>query len=292
MPKKNDVSRFLAAAADQPPVPPIDDVLPVETAAQKRARIVEAMQNAQATKGAIDAGTNGRDRATLSRIHQKMKRLSDDVGINDLMVGIGRMPAMNARDLLLPEDRALLAGRTSAAAGQMMQRQMLTEEFPTGHDDWIMEDLYDQRPPQRPQRQPQRQALREDAVPQRRQVREAPNLKAAINAEHWKVKQYLGETRGGSKVHVWKVENPRTGTKLDTLFRVEGVANRVALLLNETGDLNDPRVVGLVGAYNKRDKLLKEARALQKSADGKPMKSDRLRQIQAEINQLDYRLGI
>jgi hypothetical protein len=91
---------------------------------------------------------------------------------------------------------------------------------------------------------------------------------------------------------VWKVENPRTGTKLDTLFRVEGVANRVALLLNETGDLNDPRVVGLVGAYNKRDKLLKEARALQKSADGKPMKSDRLRQIQAEINQLDYRLGI
>lgn len=285
MPKKNDVSRFLDAAADQPAAGPIDESLPIESAAQKRARIIEAMQNAQATKGAIDAGTNGGDRATLSRIHQKMKRLSDDVGMRDLMVGIGSMPAMNARDLLLPEDRALLAGRTSTAAGQMMQRQMLTEEFPTGHDDWIMDDLYARQPA----RQPQRQVLREDSVPPRRQ---APNLKAALDAENWKVKQYLGETRGGSKVHVWKLENARSGVKLDTLFRVEAVANRLALLLNETGDLNDPRVVGLVNAYNKRDKLLKEARALQKSANGKPMKSDRLRQIQAEINQLDYRLGI
>jgi hypothetical protein len=221
------------------------------------------------------------------------RAVQESMSLRDLAVGLDGMPPLSVSDVMLPD---------VPAPGS---HQFLTEEFPTNHDDMIMEDLYRPEPQvrQRPV-QPNRQILQE-TKPIRssdiyrsdgsgRKVTEParPRVREAIAGENWRVKRYLGETRSGNEVHVWRVENAKTGSKLQTLFRLEGVATRIVLALNESGDINDPRAVSLVNAYEKRDRLLKEARALERSADGKAMKSERLRQIRAEINQLDYKLGV
>ncbi len=256
-----------------------------ETPQQRQARIAKAVQNAQAlTEGIKSRAPNTVRDARDDQVMRKAYRraVSDKMSFSDLAAGLGH-PGLTTRDAMLP-DMAPLGN------GVMEGREFLTEEFPTNHDDMIMEDLYNQ--PQQPIRQPQRQMLTEERPIQQRRQPELNLRQAVAVTENWRIKRYLGETRSGTEVHVWKVENTKTGNSLRNLFRIEGVASRIAMILNETGDASDPRVVSLINAYEKRDKLIKEARALEKSAAGKEMKTDRLRSLRAEINQLDYRLGV
>lgn len=259
-----DVSRFLNESSED-----------FETPAERHARISSAVERAQETTGMIVENTRENNR--LRKNYRKARELALDM--RDLMGGLG-MSSFNPTDALLPEERAMLAGQQP-----MMQRQMLTEQFPVNHDDMIMEEFY-QSEPIRSQPKP-RQILQESTPPKM-------NLRQQIQVgDDWTVKKYLGETRGGDTVPIWKVTNKKTGTAIDKLFRIEQVADQIAMILNKTGNMNDPRAVSLINAYEKRDKLLKEARALEKSmTDGKPMKTDRLRAIRSEINQLDYRLGL
>jgi hypothetical protein len=257
-----------------------------ETPAQKQQRIAQAIQDTQSLVGDINSGSRitrqiAKDDMVMRKAYRRA--VQESMSLNDLAVGLGGLPGLSVSDVMLPDFELPGPGQ-----------QFLTEEFPTNHDDMIMEDLYQPKRPvrqvqQQPIRGPQRQPLTERSVQPRPAVRNALDLEAR---ELWKVKRYLGETRSGNEVHVWRVENTKTGSKLQNLFRLEGVASRIALMLNESGDLNDPRVVSLANSYEKRDKLLKEARLLERSADGKVMKSERLRQIRAEINQLDYKLGV
>jgi hypothetical protein len=224
-----------------------------------------------------------RENQVLVKAHRKALSLSLDM--NDLMTGIGHIDMPGS---MFPEDRQGISG----------DREFLTEEFPTAHDNYIMEDLYRPRSqPATPRQNQPRQALREQIVGNRHATpapppgNTRPHTTPPPAGPPWRVKAFLGETRGGDEIPVWKVANTKTGSTIDKLFRIEGVAVRVAGLLNESGDINDPRALSLIAVYDKRDKLLKEARLLEKTAAGKPMKTQRLQAIQAEINQLDRRLG-
>jgi hypothetical protein len=271
-----DVSRFLSSEPEE-----------TESPAERRARISAALERTAETTGMIVE--NQREDNRLRRNYRQAISLSMDM--RDLMGGLSRS-AFNPRDALLPEERAMLAGQNPVA-----QRQMLTEQFPTMQDDGIMEELYQSEPMFRPQPKPQpkRQILQENMPAAKLNLKQQMQVRGReqrSTGDNWTIKKFLGETRGGDTIPIWKVTNKKTGTAIDKLFRIEAVANRIAMIFNETGDLNDPRAISLIGAYDKRDKLLKEARALEKSADGKPMKTERLRAIRAEINQLDYRLGL
>lgn len=265
-----------------------------ETPEQKQQRIAQAIQETQSLVGDINSGSRitrqiAKDDMVMRKAYRRA--VQESMSLNDLAVGLGRLPGLSVSDVMLPDFQLPGPGE-----------QFLTEEFPTNHDDMIMEDLYQ---PQRsravqqqpPIRAPQRQPLTEQRPAPRPAVRHALDLEPTQEEQSgrlslWRIKRYLGETRSGNEVHVWRVENTKTGSKLQNLFRLESVASRIALMLNESGDLNDPRVVSLANSYEKRNKLLKEARLLERSADGKAMKSERLRQIRAEINQLDYKLGV
>lgn len=258
MPKKVQADQLASEYADVP-----------ESPEQRRRRLSQAQQTAMTAQSRIaehDAREEARMYALSRRAKQQMLSLED-------LMGGDSGPALSRQDVMLPDMQT----------GQ----QFLTEDFPTNHDDVIMEEMY--RPPTRPIRQPQQQPARP-----RQQLTEQRPIRSSEPAvsENWRAKRYLGETRSGAEVQVWKVENTKTGSSLRNLFRIEGVASRIAMMLNESGDINDPRVISLAGAYEKRDKLLKEARQLEREAEGKPMKTQRLRQIRAEINQLDYRLGV
>lgn len=221
--------------------------------------------------------------------------------IRDRMKQRGLFLSMN--DLLGIPDRGPRLDRQDAFQGMDVGHQVLTEEFPTSHDRMITEDDYDAygayeeadpySEPAKPQRRPpQRQALREQIVgsPPRRAPAGGPA--PARTPLPWGVRAFMGETKGGNQIPIWKVVNGRTGSSVNKLFRVENVANCVATMLNESGDINDPRALNLIRIHDKREALLKEARLLEKTADGKPMKTERLKTLYREIGQLDSRLGV
>lgn len=246
-----------------------------ETREQRRANIAHCQNSAQSKLDRIQESED-RENNRLRRIEQKITSGDLWLSLDDLMGTSSRRPI---REDIVPNPQR--------------GRQRLTEEFPTDHDSMIMEDYYD-APPSRtkyPEIRAPRRSLQEDMAPRTNPVK-TPVAATKPVGPPWGVKKFLGETRGGDTVGVWKVVNNRTGSSIDKLFRIEAVARRVAGLFNESGDPNDPRAVSLIGVYDKRDRLLKEARQLEKSADGKPMKTERLKAIRGEINQLDYRLGI
>lgn len=261
-----------------------------ETPQERQARIVRAMENAQSLVGDIASGNRmtrqiAKDDQVMRKAYRKA--VTEGMSLADLAYGLDSGPGLSMQDVMLP-DMPMPRGR-----------EFLTEEFPTNHDDMIMNEYYrdNSYAKQEPPRQTRpRQVLTENQPtrpsPPARSIRETLHTEGVVKAENWRVKRYLGETRSGTEVHIWKVENTKTGSSMKTMFRIEGVASRIAMMLNESGDNNDPRVISLVSAYEKRDRLLKEARTLEKTADGKAMKTDRLRQIRAEINQLEYRLGV
>lgn len=269
-------------AIKHPRIDPAKLGIEYETPDQRRNRILSYQDGAQSKLDMI-AEHNAREDDRRRRIGKKITEGGLWLDVRDLMGGdVGPM---------LRED--VIPGMTPG-------RQRLTEDYPTGHDPMLTEYGYDEpTAPSKPQypyprapRQNEPQQAR--ALPQRRSLQEdiAPTTRKPTSGPPWAVKKFLGETRGGDTVPVWKVANQKTGSAIDKLFRIESVAHKVAMLLNESGDINDPRAVSLIASYDKRDRLLKEARQLEKTADGKPMKSERLRAVRAEINQLDYRLGI
>jgi len=264
------------------------DIDQPETPEQRRARLQTGQQNAAAFQSRL-AEFDAREDQRMRRLSQRGS--TNMLTMNDLMGDMGGVP-LSRSDVMLP--------------GMNDGQQFLTEEFPTNHDDMIMEDMYRNQQRRPIQQYTQEPAKRVTASPEpirgphentRQMLTENKPIRPPIHeaiqtSENWKVKQYLGETRNGTEVEVWKVENVKTKSSLRNLFRLESVASRIAICLNESGDSNDPRVVSLVNAYEKRDKLIKEARALEQSANGKAMKTDRLRELRAQINQLDYRLGV
>jgi hypothetical protein len=152
----------------------------------------------------------------------------------------------------------------------LFNRQFLTEEFPVNHDTYISDD-----------------ETKSDKV-----ISLLEQKQEIKTSSLWKTRQYLGETKSGSKIPVWKVENLKDGSSVKTLFKIESIADKVAMFLNESGNINDHRIVSIIAAYEKRDKILKEIRLLERDIEDKPMKKERLINMRAEINRLDYKLGI
>lgn len=256
-----------------------------------RRRLLEQSQYSAQSK--IDAARtadldNG---AGALRIRQRLNERGLYLSMADLMGVPSQGPAIDRHSAFQGMDTTGMSG-------------MLTEEFPTNHDNRITEELYhhdDYHQPQ-PQRRsgnqirdipepraralpsaPQRQSLREEIIGGSRQQQPAGN---------WMVKAFLGETKTGKQVPVWKVGNAKTGTTFGKLFKIEGLAKKIVGYLNESGDSNDPRALSLMHAYEKREQLLKQARLLEQTAAGKPMKTEQLKAMYREIGQLDSRLGV
>lgn len=242
-----------------------------------RRQLLERSQysaQAKIDRAKIAESENG---AGALRIRQRLQERNCYLSMEDLMGIPNRQQPLDRRD-------AFQGMETSG---------MLTEEFPTHHDDRIIDEMY--RPQQRTQNQARalpEQRARSQPVQQRQSLREQIMDRPVASATNWQVKAFMGETQSGQQVPVWKVMNARTGTTYGKLFKAEGVATRIAGYLNESGDSNDPRALGLVHTYEKREQLLKQARLLEQTAAGKPMKTEQLKAMYREIGQLDSRLGV
>lgn len=141
-------------------------------------------------------------------------------------------------------------------------RRVLTEEFPTSHEKNFLSEQNNK-------------SVKRENTPRPR----------------WSIKRFMAEMKNGTEIPVWKVAN-NTGFALDKIFKIKEVADKLVFYLNESGNMNDPRVINLISVYNRRDQLLKEIRILEKEAVGKPMKTKIVESKKTEVQQLDYRLGI
>lgn len=109
----------------------------------------------------------------------------------------------------------------------------------------------------------------------------------------WNVNKMSGKLRSGKTVPVWKVVDEDTGMEFPTPFRIQAPADRIATILNSTGNVNDRRVKRVVEAYNQHVQLMKGVRqARQKIKEGQKGYKKRLYQLQDELEQVNVILGI
>ena len=96
-----------------------------------------------------------------------------------------------------------------------------------------------------------------------------------------------------NQVPVWKVIDEDSGMEVPTVFRVQEPADRAAAILNESGNLNDPRFKGLIKAYSEHVRLMKESRKLRRAIkEGRQNLRPRLQEVLGELESINYKLGI
>lgn len=110
----------------------------------------------------------------------------------------------------------------------------------------------------------------------------------------WKAQKFMARIKGlQNQVPVWKVIDEDTGMEVPTVFRIQEPADRAAAILNESGNLNDPRFKGLIGAYTEHVRLMKESRKLRRAIkEGRQNLRPKLQEVLGELEMVNYKLGI
>jgi len=110
----------------------------------------------------------------------------------------------------------------------------------------------------------------------------------------WKVKKYQATLKAsGRTVPVWKVVNEKTSMAMERPFRLIEVAERIAAILNQTGDMNDRRISSVIEAYNQHSVLMKKKRMLKEAIDsGRRDLRPALRAVIDQLEGVNYKLGI
>lgn len=110
----------------------------------------------------------------------------------------------------------------------------------------------------------------------------------------WKVRKYQATLKqSGRTVPVWKVVNEKTSMAMERPFRLIEVAERIAAILNQTGDMNDRRITSVIEAYNQHSALMKKKRMLKEAIDsGRKDLRSALRAVMDQLEGVNYKLGI
>lgn len=217
-----------------------------------------------------------RENERVTALRKKMRMQKLDLTENDLLgYSPSRQPANQIAQAILTEDD-MYGGLSAEDAAAIRSSQPLFEDDPMRYSTQSsIVDSYG-APIQRRQplveRMPEKQPMRNPT---------------------WSAKKLRAKLTNGEIVPVWKVTDSQSGIEMPTNFRIVEFAERVADILNETGNINDARVVSTTGAYNKRVKLLKEMKQAKLNAqEGDISAKKRVSILKEEIAAIDYRFGI
>lgn len=110
----------------------------------------------------------------------------------------------------------------------------------------------------------------------------------------WQAQKFMARVKGvDHQVPVWKVLDEDTGMEVPTIFRVQEPADRAAAILNESGNLNDPRFKNLIKNYNEHVRLMKESRQLRRAIkEGRTNLKGKLQEVLGELESVNYKIGI
>lgn len=126
------------------------------------------------------------------------------------------------------------------------------------------------------------------------------SLMAESNAAHpyntsedWKTEKAMARLKGGKQVPVWLVVNEASGMKIEKPFRIQPPAEKIAVILNMTGNANDPRIQQIQEDYDKHVRLTKIARQAGRALnEGREVNQQKYRRLLAELEGVNARLGI
>jgi len=110
----------------------------------------------------------------------------------------------------------------------------------------------------------------------------------------WTIKKMGARIKNTQKViPVWKVLDETTKMSIPKVFRVQEPAQRIATILNQSGNVNDPRISGILVAYDKHVVLMKEVRRTRKLVnEGRSEFRDKLDRLLVDLEQVNWKLGI
>jgi hypothetical protein len=89
----------------------------------------------------------------------------------------------------------------------------------------------------------------------------APGM-TPVQTGDWTAQPILKETAIGKTIERYRIKNTKTGQTIDGLYRHEACAAQIAACLNESNNVNDPRVKRLNEWSEKEESILLETRKL------------------------------
>lgn len=109
----------------------------------------------------------------------------------------------------------------------------------------------------------------------------------------WGVEKMRAKLKSGKHVPVWKVIDESTGMEIPNAFRIQEPAQRIASIINKTGNVNDPRIKGIMEAYKQHIQLMKQVRQLKHAiTEGRGDLKPKLRQVYDALEETNFKLGI
>lgn len=109
----------------------------------------------------------------------------------------------------------------------------------------------------------------------------------------WVTRKFTAKLRSGKSVPVWRVFNSKTKMSMETPFRIAEAAERIATILNQSGDVNDMRIERITDAYKRHRALMKHIRQLREAIKaGNTKMKPKLMEAQDELEQVNIKLGI
>ena len=109
----------------------------------------------------------------------------------------------------------------------------------------------------------------------------------------WGVEKMRAKLKNGKHVPVWKVIDESTGMEIPNAFRIQEPAQRIASIINKTGNVNDPRIKGIMEAYKQHIQLMKQVRQLKHAiTEGRGDLKPKLREVYDALEETNFKLGI
>jgi len=109
----------------------------------------------------------------------------------------------------------------------------------------------------------------------------------------WGVEKMRAKLKSGKHVPVWKVIDESTGMEIPNAFRIQEPAQRIASIINKTGNVNDPRIKGIMEAYKQHIQLMKQVRQLKHAiTEGRGDLKPKLREVYDALEETNFKLGI
>lgn len=109
----------------------------------------------------------------------------------------------------------------------------------------------------------------------------------------WGVFESTAKLKSGKTVRVWMVADEANGFEYKKPFRLEEAAQRVAGILGQSGNINDPRIKKVVEAHDQYVKLVSKGRKVKQAIqEGRKDLKPQYQQIREQIEGVSYVLGI
>lgn len=110
----------------------------------------------------------------------------------------------------------------------------------------------------------------------------------------WRTDKKIAKLKStGKTIPIWQVLDEKSGIEIPKKFRMQSPAERVATILNQSGNVNDPRISRVIESHDRYVRILREMRQVRKLiSEGKTEYKDRLQDLQFEAEEVGMILGI